>query len=425
MTSGTGQQATARGTARAPWTAAWTAFVIGSSFFLFEFVARIEPSLDTATIAAFFGLTKSGFGTLSSLFFWIYAPMQIVVGLVLDRFGARRFIVGGSLICAAGVLLFAATNVVGVAAAGRVLTGFGASFAFVSALWLVNHWFAPERFAMLSGAVNATGMVGAAIGAVLLSDLVETAGWRLVFTASGLVGLGIFAAAALFLREPQSPAGEAGTGPVEDVRQSLAAVMGNGRIWAIAVTGMLYYMPVNVYAGLWGTSELVADHHRSQIAAETIVSMVFWGMALGSVFGGWLSDRLGHRKYLVLGGAILTGLAYLAVLYLPLPAFAEGALLLAAGFFGGFQMLTFAMAKEGMANDLTGTAVAFVNMIGIAGALIFQPLVGYLADAAGGNFALALATVPACTALAALIVLFVPEYRHPDHISPDRAPEAA
>jgi sugar phosphate permease len=406
--------------------AAWIAFVIGSSFFLFEFVARIEPSLDTTTIAGFFGLSDSGFGTLSSLFFWIYAPMQIVVGLVLDRYGARKFILGGSLCCAAGVLLFAATNVVGIAAAGRVLTGFGASFAFVSALWLVNHWFAPERFAMLSGAVNAVGMVGAAIGAVLLSDLVESAGWRMVFAATGLVGLGIFAAAFLFLREPQSPASDADTRPVEHVRQSLATVLGNGRIWALSIVGMLFYMPVNVYAGLWGTTELVADHHRSQIAAETIVSMIFWGMALGSIVGGWVSDLLGHRKYLVLGGAVLTGLAYMTVLYLPLSAFAEGAFLFAAGFFGGFQMLTFAMAKEGEANDVVGTVVAFVNMIGIAGALIFQPLVGYLADAAGGNFALALGTVPACTALAALIVLFVPEYRHPDHVSDGRpAPQPA
>ncbi|MCJ2180502.1 MFS transporter [Novosphingobium album (ex Hu et al. 2023)] len=409
MTAAPGQLAATR--------AAWIAFVIGSGFFLFEFVARIEPSLDTTAIASFFGLTKSGFGTLSSLFFWIYAPMQIVVGLLLDRFGARKFIVGGSLCCAAGVLLFAATSVAGVAAAGRVLTGFGASFAFVSALWLVNHWFAPERFALLSGAVNATGMVGAAIGAVLLSDLVGTAGWRTVFIGSGLAGLGIFVAALLFLREPHSPASEADTGAVEHVRQSLAMVMGNGRAWAIAVTGMLYYLPVNVYAGLWGTTELVTDHHRAQITAETIVSMVFWGMALGSVFGGWLSDRLGHRKYLVLGGAVLTALAYLAVLYLPLPAFTEGAVLLAGGFFGGFQMLTFAMAKEGMANDVAGTTVAFVNMIGIAGALVFQPLVGFLADATGGNFTLALATMPACVALAALIVLFVPEYRHPDHVS--------
>jgi len=86
------------------------------------------------------------------------------------------------------------------------------------------------------------------------------------------------------------------------------------------------------------------------------------------------------------------------------------------------QMLTFAMAKEGQPNRLVGTVVAFVNMIGIAGALIFQPLVGYLADITGGNFHAALSTVPACAALSALLVLTLREYRHPEHRPGAREP---
>ena len=148
--------------------AAWIAFAIASTFFLFEFVTRMEPSLAAGPIAHFYGLSQGDFGTLASVFFWIYAPMQIVVGLALDRYGARRFILLGSACCAVGVLMFAATANIWVGGSGRVLTGFGASFAFVAALWLVNHWFAPERFAFLSGAVNAVGMVGTAIGGIAL-----------------------------------------------------------------------------------------------------------------------------------------------------------------------------------------------------------------------------------------------------------------
>lgn len=395
--------------------AAWTAFAIAAAFFLFEFVTRIEPSLDTQAIEHFYHLSGSGFGTLSSLFFWIYAPMQIAVGLLLDRFGARRFILLGSLLCASGVILFASTHNVWIGGFGRFLTGFGASFAFVAALWLVNHWFAPERFALLSGAVNAVGMLGAAVGAVGLSQVITTAGWRPVFVATGVTGLILCALAFFFLKEPASPAAATQTSPVEHVSTSLKTVLGDGRIWLISLIGLLYYMPVNVYGGLWGTSELIADHHRSPVAAEAAVSMIFWGMAVGSIAGGWLSDLLGHRKYLVLFGSVLTGLAYGAVLYLPGSAVQEGALLFVAGFFGGFQMLTFTMAKEGQDNSVVGTIVAFVNMIGIAGALIFQPLVGYLADLAGGNFGLALASVPICAVVAAILMTFVPEYRHPDH----------
>ena len=402
---------------------AWIAFSISSTFFLFEFVTRVEPGLATGAIAQFYGLTDADFGTLASLFFWVYAPMQIVVGLLLDRYGARRFILLGSFTCAAGMLIFAATSSVVIGGFGRALTGFGGAFAFVAALWLTNHWFAPERFAVLSGGVNAVGMLGTAIGAVALTDIIGQAGWRTVFVATGVAGLVIFLIALLFLREPPSPAATATTGPGEHIRQSLADVLGHPRSWALGIVGLLYYMPVNVYAGLWGTTELMKDHQLARVAAETAVSMIFWGTAAGSVAGGWLSDSLGHRKYLVFFGAVLTGLAYAGVLYLPGSELTVGALLFAAGFFGGFEMLVFAMAKEGQPNRLAGTVVAFVNMVGIAGALVFQPLVGYLADITGGDFHAALISVPICAGLAALLVLTLPEYRHPEHRPGARNPQ--
>ena len=403
--------------------AAWTAFWISSAFFLFEFITRVEPSLAAGRIAHFYHLSDADFGTLASLYFWVYAPMQIVVGLLLDRYGAKRFILLGCFTCAAGMLAFASTDNVVIGGFGRALTGFGASFAFVAALWLANHWFPPERFALLSGSVNAVGMLGTAIGAIVLTDLIERAGWRAVFLSTGGAGLLILIAALLFLREPPSPAATATTAPAEHIRQSLAEVLGHPRTWVISVIGLLYYMPVNVYAGLWGRTELMKDHHLSRVGAETAVSMIFWGMAAGSVAGGWLSDLLGHRKYLVFSGAVLTGLTYAAVLYLPGAEVKEGALLFLAGFFGGLQMLTFAMAKEGQPNRLVGTVLAFVNMVGIAGALIFQPLVGYLADVTNGDFHVALTTVPICAGLAALLVLTLPEYRHPEHSPGARTPQ--
>ncbi len=396
--------------------AAWTALVIASLFFLFEFVTRVEPSLAAAQIAASYGVNNAAFGALSSLFFWIYAPMQIVVGLALDRYGARKFILLGSLCCAAGVTGFALVTSPILGGAARLLTGFGASFAFVAAMWLVNHWFAPERFAVLSGTVNAFGMLGTAIGASGLSAAIVQYGWHDVFIATGLGGFAIFVAALIFLREPPSPAQSDDTPPVAHVRESLGAVLSRPRIWMIGLLGMLYYMPVNVYGGLWGHSALMATNGLSDTSAGLAVSMVFWGMAAGSVAGGYISDLLGHRKWVVVVGAALAAIAFAFVLY----GYAGGVVIISAalflaGFFGGFQMLTFAMAKEGLDNSLVGTTVAFVNMLGIAGAMIFQPLVGYLVDATNGDYRVALSSIPVCLGLAAFIALFLSEFRHPDH----------
>ncbi len=391
----------------------WLAFITASLFFLYEFVARIEPSLAATDISRFLGLSNTGFGILVSLFFWIYAPMQLVVGLALDRYGVRRTVVPAILFCALGTALFAATDWLALTAAARLLTGLGASFAFVGALYVVNHQFAPERFAVLSGIVNATGMLGAAIGAVALSSAIEVSGWRNVFLISGAAGLGLFLLALLFLHGVRDA--EARN---DNLLSPLRTVLSSPRIWLIAVLGALYYMPVNVFGGLWGQQEMIKDHALSPVQAETAISMIYWGMAAGSITAGLISDWLGHRKWLVVISALLAAAAYALAIYGSSTSLSQtAALLFIAGFFGGGQMLTFAMAKEGEPVEVSGSIIAFVNMIGIGGALIFQPLLGYLLDLQHGDFALATSTIPLCLLASALLAMLVREERHPDHIS--------
>ncbi len=392
---------------------AWLAFATASLFFLFEFVARISPSLAPGQIREWFGLSGGGFSTLSSLFFWIYAPMQIVVGLAMDRFGARRLVLPAIAACASGVALFALTDLPLVAGIGRLLTGFGAAFAFVGALYVVNHRFPPARFALLSGVVNALAMIGTAVGAVWLSGLVTLAGWRPVFFAIAAAGAVILCLAVIFLHDAgDAPERIPGAHPLAPLRP----LMRDGRVWLIALLGALYYMPVNVYGGLWGSAEVMADRGLGEAGAELAVSMIFWGMAAGSVASGWISDRLGHRKWLLFVSILLTAALYAAALFLPgLGLRALAALLFLAGLFNGAQMLTFAMAKEGHPQEVSGTIISFVNMIGIAGALVFQPLVGVMIDRAGGAFGAAMLTIPVCVLLAAALTLGVREKRHPDH----------
>ncbi|WP_095589765.1 MFS transporter [Actibacterium ureilyticum] len=393
---------------------AWLAFAVATVFFLFEFVARILPSLATDGIGTWYGLGSAGTGTLSSLFFWVYAPMQIAVGVLLDRYGARRLVLPAIAVCATGVALFAASDAAVIGGLARALTGLGASFAFVGALYVVNHRFAPTRFALLSGLVNAVGMLGTAIGAVWLSGLIQAEGWRMVCFQLAGVGALIFGLAVLFLHDgDDAPETAPGSHPLH----TLKPLLRDGRVWRIALMGALFYVPVNVYGGLWGKAQLMHDRALGDTQAELAVSMLFWGMALGSVAAGWLSDRLGHRKYIVLACTLLTAATYGAALFLPgLGLVPLAGLLFAAGTFNGAQMLSFAMAKEGHPPTVSGTIIAFVNMIGIAGALVFQPLLGALIDAAGGAFGPAMLTIPASGLLAALLTLTIREYRHPDHV---------
>ena len=392
---------------------AWAALIVAGLFYLYEFVARISPSLAPTQIATHFGLGSGGFSTLSSLFFWIYAPMQIVVGLALDRFGARRLVLPAIACCAGGMALFAASDSALLAGAGRLLTGFGASFAFVGALYIVNHRFPPARFALLSGVVNALGMLGTAIGAVWLSELVAVADWRPVFTWTAMAGGGLFLLALVALHDgDDAPERKPGAHPLAPLKPLIR----DHRIWLVALTGALFYMPINVYGGLWGKAEIQADRGLADAAAELAVSMIFWGMAAGSIAAGWLSDLLGHRKWLLSGAIALTALFYGLALFLPgLTLGPLAVLLFLAGLTNGAQMLTFAMAKEGHPQEVSGTLIAVVNMVGIGGALVFQPLLGWLIDLAGGAFGPAMLVIPGAVLAAGLLSLAITEERHPDH----------
>ncbi len=254
------------------------AFGLVAAFFLFEFVARILPSLAIDQIAPDLELSNARFGTVSSVFFWVYAPMQLVVGALLDRYGAKRLVVPACATCATGVLLFGVADAPMLAILGRFLTGLGASFAFVSALFVVTHQFAPERFALLSGVVNMVGMIGAAIGAVLLTDLMVASGWRNAFFWTG--GVGLFLAVLMFIFLPKSAATHDHVARTS-LLNGFGEIFRSARLWVIALSGALYYMPINVFGGHWGQSDLIQDHGLSQVSAELAVSMVFWGMALG------------------------------------------------------------------------------------------------------------------------------------------------
>ncbi|MGI9344739.1 MAG: MFS transporter, partial [Gammaproteobacteria bacterium] len=317
-----------------------------------------------------------------------------------------------ALCCGVGVILISSVSDIFLASIGRLITGFGASFAFVGALYVVNHFFAPKWFTTLSGAVNMLGMLGTAVGVVWLTGLIESQGWQEVFRGTGILLL-LVAALAWFLIPSTDPT-TTNVAQSSSVADSLRRIVLNKAIWLVAVIGLFYYVPINVFGALWGNDSLQHLQGFSSQTAEQAVAMIFWGMAVGSVLIGFLSSHLGHRKWLIVAGSVLANLCFLALILAPeqgLSLLAAQLLLFGGGLFCGAQMLTFAMAKDSESPDHAGTAMAFVNMLGIGGAIIFQPFFGWLLDASNGSYLMALITIPAALLLTTVLALAVRESR--------------
>src|SRR3989338_3571290 len=168
------------------------AFVIcglASLFYVYEFFLRVLPSAMTHELMSSFQIDARGLGILTSLFYYAYTPMQIPAGLLLDRFGPRRLMTVGILVAALGAWIFGNTHSLALAGAGRFLTGFASSYAFVGALLLASRWFPSRYFATFAGLVQLMGCLGAIAGQRPVAILVNHIGWRTTILWAALTGI--------------------------------------------------------------------------------------------------------------------------------------------------------------------------------------------------------------------------------------------
>ena len=128
----------------------------------------MSPGVVEDTLQKEFQADAATFGFNMGMYYYAYAPMQLVVGLLLDHFGSRRPLALACVVCGLGAALFAVANSIGMLGAGRFLAGFGSAFAYVGTIYVASVWFPACRLALLAGVTAALGMAGAVLGETVL-----------------------------------------------------------------------------------------------------------------------------------------------------------------------------------------------------------------------------------------------------------------
>lgn len=144
-----------------------------------------------------FHLSNAEVGSLMSATAITYAPSMIVAGLLVDRLGVKRILVGGTLVAGICVtLLFVAPSYPALLAL-LALSGFGCGCIYPSGIKALMLWFPPREWATAIGlnqsAINVSGIAGAA----LLPTVAVTLGWQYGFLFVGMVALVISAVCSL------------------------------------------------------------------------------------------------------------------------------------------------------------------------------------------------------------------------------------
>ena len=142
----------------------YAGYALGAVFFFYAWILRVSPSVMVDPLMRDFAVSGAVLGNLSAFYFYAYASLQMPVGMALDRWGPRKVMSLGVLLAGVGCLIFASAPGVEVAYVGRTFIGAGAAFGLLGGMVLAGAWFSPRRFAMLSGLLMTTGLMGGIVG---------------------------------------------------------------------------------------------------------------------------------------------------------------------------------------------------------------------------------------------------------------------
>ena len=342
---------------------------------------RSSTGVIAPNLTADLGLHPEELGILSGAFFLSFALMQIPVGILLDRYGARLTMIGSVGVAVLGCLVFAmAEGRTGLTVA-RILMGIGCSVMLMGPLMIYRRWFPADRFAALTGLQISIGTLGALMATAPLAFAAEAIGWRASFVLAAVV-TGVLAVAMGFIVR-DAPAGHpASDAPRETLGQSLR---GLGEVVRHPAVPPLFVMISTGYAvfaavqTLWASPYLADVHGLDLTARGNVLLLLTAGQVVGLLVWGYAERVFGSIKKPIMAGAALSAaiLAILAALDAP-PLWLVTALFVIFGLNAGYTPLLLAHGRLIFPDRLAGRGITVLNFGNMAGVFVLSALSGVL-----------------------------------------------
>lgn len=396
----------------------WIVCSLAAFFYFYELCLRVALGTMVPEVRGSLGITTAQLGLLSAFYYYAYTPMQVVAGAFIDRMGPRRLLILMVCLCALGSVAFGVADGFMLAALAQLLIGFASAFAFVGVLKLASNWLPIKYFSLISGLTTSLGMVGAMISNIFIAYLLRDMSWREVWYI--FAGLGIALMVVFYLMCVNRPAGKSLSTNLQwqEIKSDFFLMIKSKFFWVNAVVGGLLYFPTTSFASLWGIPFLMESYSIDKVAASTVVSMIFFGWAVGGPIAGWLSTNYVSKRVLIINGSLLA-LLLMVIVILPLNFSLStlGILLFLFGVVSSVEVLVFEIAAKLFEGRSAGTVASLTNFILMLVCTILQPVIGLFLTqhSSADQYRLALSIIPAGLLVALIMSFFLYHEHAPSH----------
>lgn len=361
-----------------PFYFAWLAAAL---FYFYQYILRVSPGVMVTDLRQEFRLTAEEFSSLGAWYLYAYSLLQIPIGIIMDRIGVRRTVLGSIALCIGGVAMLGWAQSLWAVQISRILVGAGSACAFMAGLKVAADWLPAGKRGFLIGATLTFGTIGALTAGRPQVWLIDSIGWRSTVFTTAYLGLAIFVLVLLMLRLPLEPKEEQIAPKLLPSLQQIKHIISNRQIMIYALLAIGLYAPLSVLADLWGTAFLMQKYGLERAHAAQTSMMMYLGLALGSLILPWVCEKYGilNKAIKLCGLAILIAFAFIlfgpqvSIIFLSI-------VLVGLGFFCGAEMMCFTGAVHYTTKENSGMTIGVVNTLNMLGGALLQQGIGWLLD---------------------------------------------
>lgn len=354
-----------------------------------------------------FAASASAVAMTGAVFMYAYALVQLLIGLLADRYGGSRVIMGGSLLFTAGALLFPLSPSLGWLYLSRALIGVGCGAIYLCLVKETDRLF-PHNFTGVLGWIVGIGYIGGVAGALPLGIAAGEIGWRWTF---GVLGALLAATLLVYWKCYQRVPREVVNGGKLSLEPIFASLRNrlNLRLLGVLAGGFgVYYAMLTVV----GKKFLEDFCGASPAAAGACASLMVIVSALTNVITGGFGRYIGNRRLPLFRVArflpVVSSSAMAGAVLLGYRASAwHMAMLLLFAVSAGFNPIFMALCRELNPPRQVGAAASLLNAAAYIGVAIVGNLAGMLMEFCGGSAAVHTADkviYPASSYLAVLLL---------------------
>ncbi len=356
--------------------AAAIAWLLTAVFYFYQYALRSSPSVMMPQLSEAFGVSTLGVASIVGLFYYGYSPFSLVAGVAMDNFGPRKVLPLAACMVGVGAFLFA-TDSSGVASTGRILQGAGGVFALVGAIYIATKNFSASRVATLVGATQMFGMAGGSAGQFVVGPMISGGmPWHYFWIGMGIAGLGIGVLLLIFL--PKEKEVTKSRTSLADITRSFRVVFMNPQSILCGLISGLLFIPTTIFDMVWGVRYLQEAHALDYASAVMRSAAVPFGWIIGCPLLGFVSDRLGRRKPVIIGGAAALMACLTWILFGHIGVFPSYLVGILAGVASGAAMLPYTVIKEANPPQYGGTATGVINFLNFTFSALLGPVFGWL-----------------------------------------------